>query len=721
MSCGIDMGYFVDFQAALADRDASALTRLWEEYTSSDSVDGKDFKAILEAVKSSDLADYIGRHIERSLPIWQALGVSEDADEILRLILDLELSNSAQLRILAQQFLDNKFKSDPLHQEKMRLVGLRSPTDIFKGCISNYLLLNHMKKGNFVFHKGGWGVGEIFDVSMIREQLSLEFDYVQGRKDLSFKNCFSSLIPILKTHFLAMRFGNPDVLEARAKENPVEVMHQLLRDLGPKTAAEIKDELCGLVIPEEEWNRWWQNTRAKLKKDKHVENPADLKLPFKYLEDEVAHEDKLYKFLESNPEVTQLIQTVFSFLKDFPETIKNEEFNSSVKAKLSQAFASESISSAQKLELHFLIQDLSGSKDYDSVKEILKKEETPDLLIQEIPIQSLKKRALVELQKVRTDWKEVFLKLLSTIEQNALRDYLLSELLGAQAEDALKRELEKFLAHPTKHPDALLWYFQKIIGTPSLPFGDARGQSRFFEAFLILLGSSADRDLIKKMQEILTDDRFALVRQIFKSSTEKEVQEFLLLVTKCHSFTDHDIKILHSLAEVAHPSLAKKGKKKETIEPEEEVIWTTQEGYNTVKKRIEQIGTVETVDNAKEIEIARAHGDLRENAEFKAALERRDRLQSELKTLSAQLGKCRVLTKDDIDTSTVGIGVIIDCESEKGEKISYMLLGPWDASVEKNILSFQSKLAKAMTGLKVGDTFDVQGKTLKIKAIRSAL
>jgi transcription elongation factor GreA-like protein len=69
--------------------------------------------------------------------------------------------------------------------------------------------------------------------------------------------------------------------------------------LGPKTAAEIKDELCELVIPEEDWAKWWQNTRTKIKKDTMIEAPEDLRQPFALRHDsEVTHEDRLRKLLE---------------------------------------------------------------------------------------------------------------------------------------------------------------------------------------------------------------------------------------------------------------------------------------------------------------------------------------------------------------------------------------------------------------------------------------
>lgn len=718
------MGYLVDFEQAIENQDAPAMMRLWEEYTSSDQVDGEDFKAILRAVKDSELHEYIGRHIERALPLWEKLGESETADIILQLIIDLQMTNIDQLRELTISHLEKKFHEDKFFHEKMRLIGLRGRRENFKGAISNYLLLNHMKKGNFVFHTGGWGVGEIIDVSMLREQLSLEFDYAPGRKEMSFKVCFTTLIPLPDSHFLAQRFGNPDELEEKAKKQPLEVIHMLLSALGAKTAAEIKDELCALVIPEKEWNRWWQTTRAKIKKDIRIESPSDLKKPFRILKEEIPHEERLQKALEKKPDANTLIQMVYNFMKDFSETLKNMTFKDSLIAKMKELLSFQEITAAQELQIHFFLQELSGEKEYPPITELLKKTESIEKLVKEIPIQSLKKKTIMEVRKTRPDWQQIFLNLLFTVEQNPLRDYILNELLGTEAEVELKKRLDDLCAYPQQYPEVVIWYFQKIMAKPSLPFGDDEGKSLFFEAFLILLNhieqKGERRDMIKKMHGILSAGRYQIVRKIMKEASLKQVQEFLLLITKCHSLSDHDIKIFYSLAEVVHPTLAKKRKGKLPSE-EEEIIWTTKEGYSILQKRIEQIGTVETVENAKEIEVARAHGDLRENAEFKAALEKRDRLQGELKFFSQQLNKCRILTKEDIDLKKVGVGTIMECVSPDGEKISYTFLGPWDADPDKHILSFQSKLAKNVEGLKIGDTFEIQDKKLSITGIRSAL
>ena len=49
------------------------------------------------------------------------------------------------------------------------------------------------EKGNFVFHTGGWGTGEIVDVSLVREELVLEFEYVVGSQHFSFEKAFKTL------------------------------------------------------------------------------------------------------------------------------------------------------------------------------------------------------------------------------------------------------------------------------------------------------------------------------------------------------------------------------------------------------------------------------------------------------------------------------------------------------------------------------------------------
>lgn len=717
------MSYLNEFLTQIQNHDYSSFLKLWEEYCSGDELDTEEVILILNAVKNSQIAPTFGKHVDRILPLWKTLSSGKEADDILRLIVDLYTNNSSEIGELAFAYLEKKFGGDPQFANKLRLAGIKNK-DQMQGAISNYELLNHLQKGNFVFHTLGWGVGETLDVSFIREQASFEFDFAPGKKDLSFRTAFKTLIPLAKEHFLSQRFGSPDQLEQKAKKEPLAVIHMLLKDLGPKNASEIKDEICEVVIPEADWARWWQSARSKMKKDTMIDSPEDAKKPYRLRKSGIAHEEKLQKALDAKPEASLLIPMVYSFLKDFPETLKNDDFKKLLAAKVQEALSQE-LTDAQELQLHFFLQDLSGIKESKEIVQIIKNYPNIEQLLDQINIQAFKKRLLTEVRKQRHDAPKLFLELLLKVDQNLLRDYLLTELLAMKEQAVLKDTLAKLWMHPSDYPECFLWYFQKILDKDSLPLSDKEGKCRFFEAFFILLSCLENlpekRELTKKMQALLSAGRYAIVRQIMKDADFETVKEFLLLATKCHSLTDHDIKILHSLAEVVHPAIAKTHSKHAEDE-KDEVIWTTVEGYKKLKDRIHQIATVETVENAKEIEVARSHGDLRENSEFKFALEKRDRLQGEMKFLSEQLNKARSLTKDDILLSDgVQVGTQIEAKSASGKQISLTILGPWDADPEQNIFSYQSKFAKELTGLKQGDRFKMQGEEFTIQKISSAI
>jgi transcription elongation factor GreA len=259
-----------------------------------------------------------------------------------------------------------------------------------------------------------------------------------------------------------------------------------------------------------------------------------------------------------------------------------------------------------------------------------------------------------------------------------------------------------------------------------LPLQSPQGKIRFFESFFVVMNSLENqpfqKELLKKTYQILSTKRYALVRELLQHTDLETAKELLLLASKCQTLTGHDMKILRSLTEVVHPSIAppKKRREEDDVEGNHE-IWTTEEGYRKTQERIQQIGTIEMVENAREIEAARALGDLRENSEYKFAQERRARLQTELKSLSSQLNRARIITPDDIAPNEVGVGNIIELVADNGNQIRYTILGPWDADPDRNILSLNSKFAQAMVGRKTGESFEFKEGKYKILSIGSFL
>ncbi len=717
------MTYLEEFRSSLTARDYNKILVLWQEYCENDQLDVGELSDILQLIKKSDFATPFGKYIEAILPLVMIVADEEKQLELLQYLYDLQTSNSQTLYDLAREILTRHFGTDPKFNEKLRIIGLRTK-ESFQGVISNFLLLNHIEKGNFVLHASDWGVGEIVDCSFLREQIIVEFENVHGaKKAISFKNGFRSLIPLPKDHVLVLRFADPDQLVAKATKRPVELISHILRDLGPKTAHEIKELLYEYVIDADRYSKWWQATRSKLKKDGHIQLPKTAKDRFLLREEKLEAVDRLCHALQGKEGFYEIFGTIYPLIRDFPELLKKKSKSVElVREKALSLLAMEGISDIDRLQAYFFLQYfLEDPAYFDQIRAVIQNIDDVQRELCRIEVVVMRKYFMQAIRQIRPDWEELFCQMLLVAEPSQLRDYLLKELSTPEATPRLLKLLEYLLEHPASYPDSFLWYFQKLVAREARLLTSQHDCERFFESFFLLLSSlehrPAYRDIVKKMHTLLTGERFKIVRELLKDSDKAFAQEFLLLASKCHTIPKHNQKILHSLVEVVH------GVAKERADPllDHSIIWTTNAGYERVKARIAHLGTFEIVDNAKEIEAARALGDLRENSEFKFALERRSRLQKELKLLSDQFHKSRIITPDDITLDLVGIGNRVELEDEKGKKIVFSILGPWDADPDKQILSLHSKVAQTLVGKRVGDSFLFRDDRVTVKKIESCI
>ncbi len=108
--------------------------------------------------------------------------------------------------------------------------------------------------------------------------------------------------------------------------------------------------------------------------------------------------------------------------------------------------------------------------------------------------------------------------------------------------------------------------------------------------------------------------------------------------------------------------------------------------------------------NAKAIGKAAARGDLRENWEFKAALEERDRLVERATRAREDVGRARLLDSDRVSGAEVNVGTLVRIRHlESGREKTLAFLGPWDADIPKGVYSYLAPLSQGFMGRKVGD------------------
>src|SRR5215471_14136281 len=102
----------------------------------------------------------------------------------------------------------------------------------------------------------------------------------------------------------------------------------------------------------------------------------------------------------------------------------------------------------------------------------------------------------------------------------------------------------------------------------------------------------------------------------------------------------------------------------------------TRAGYEKLEQELRQLKSVERPRIVREIETARAHGDISENAEFHAAKERQSHLEGRVRLLEDRLARAQVIDTAGQVADKVRFGVTVDHEDvESGERVTYTILG----------------------------------------------
>jgi transcription elongation factor GreA len=125
-------------------------------------------------------------------------------------------------------------------------------------------------------------------------------------------------------------------------------------------------------------------------------------------------------------------------------------------------------------------------------------------------------------------------------------------------------------------------------------------------------------------------------------------------------------------------------------------------------EEIDQLSHELNVDLPKEIAVARAHGDLSENAEYKYAKERQGFVNARISQLKKRLGDLGMLNLTNIPKDRAGYGSRLTVhDMQRDVKIEYKLVSTEEADAEKGLISTTSPIGKALLNRKVGDEIEV--------------
>lgn len=135
----------------------------------------------------------------------------------------------------------------------------------------------------------------------------------------------------------------------------------------------------------------------------------------------------------------------------------------------------------------------------------------------------------------------------------------------------------------------------------------------------------------------------------------------------------------------------------------------TKQGYENLREKVRKLKAFDRQAVIKEIQMAAAHGDLSENAEYDAAKEKQMFIEGKIRELETKLSNAKVIDTRTLSSDKVVFGATVLLEDEnRGGEVIYQIVGIDEADVEQGKISISSPIARALIGKEEGDQVEVR-------------
>jgi transcription elongation factor GreA len=131
----------------------------------------------------------------------------------------------------------------------------------------------------------------------------------------------------------------------------------------------------------------------------------------------------------------------------------------------------------------------------------------------------------------------------------------------------------------------------------------------------------------------------------------------------------------------------------------------TPRGFRKLREELKRLREVERPKNVLDIEVARAHGDLKENAEYHAAKEKQSFIEGRSRDIESILAQSEVIDPAKMSGDRVVFGATVRlADTDSGDETSYSIVGDYEGDIKEGRLAISAPLARALIGREKGDT-----------------
>ncbi len=537
----------------------------------------------------------------------------------------------------------------------------------------------------------GKGVGRVVEVNLGLESFKVDFERIRGM-NVGFKAAAKLLRPLEQGHILRRKLEEPDTLKSLVKNLPSELLHGVLSSFGrPLNATEIREALAG-IVSESQWTGFWNAAR----KHQQVVATGTGKQTYRWAETSADALDDVWRsYTKADPR-----RKIELFRRDAGRDTALARRMADDLGRLAEI--AQATEPGLAWEIWFNLERVVGAPEgVVWAPDSLLEDAEPRHLAIGIEDRLLRERAYAMWREKNPRWPEIFRDLFG-IEQDPRALDLLADGLSFAAPKDYERILDGLLAQPHRQPSAFAWLAERAATDESLR---ARNPLRLMQQ--IFTAITRDEFLPVRLRLLALVESGSTVPRLLSLLTEAQAPQAFDAVERAASLEPYQRKQLANALELRFASLRR--------EDEEQPLYALRDSIEEKRLELHHLLQVEIPANRKAIEEARAHGDLRENFEYKAARQRHEYLNSRAASLNGDLTRVRPI--DELaDLSEIRIGARAQLVGGR----TLTLLGPWESKPEEDVISYESELGKSILGLRPGGEITLDGIKYRIDRIESA-
>lgn len=621
-----------------------------------------------------------------------------------------------------------KYKNHSLLDEFLKLSEIGNNKKPVKLCITSFERNIVFDTNNYVLHRN-WGVGKIVSISSETDSIIVDFKDKKQHK-LSIQMALSSLKPLKKEHIWVKFYENEQSVKDLFLQNPSEFIKELIvsQDTQKMILGDIKTEIIGKFLSKnDDWSKWWAKTKLLLKKDPHIGFNPKKKDEVLYRAKAISLSEELVEKFNAQTDINKKIDIALEALEDIDaaeEAVENfahffyEEESSKEPIRRIIAYIFLEIASG-KIDQ----EDLPRAQKPNDVYNILKSLSSEEILnlSKEISNVEIKKELVNLIQEAIENPTEILMGMLYEVPIK-INKHVFNLLVQNGHYKELNTFIEAILSKSKEYPEVFLWVVKSILTRSwayewlNVPYIETALKLFRFLRPLQKLEEKGNK-LKNSAIDILFGNKNEVLSEIIKDAEEDVLRKIYVLFKEVSYITEPEKDKLYGAIVYAHPnfkwedsSLAEDMDDDVSSLLPKHGILVTKKAYNSRKERFDHLVNVEMAENSRDIGEAQEKGDLRENAEYKAAMERQSQLQAEAKKIEAELKNAKIIDFSTVKTNRINIGCTVKLKnlSSGNEETTYSILGPWDANTENNIISYLAPLGKSLLGKKVGDEAKIQ-------------